>query len=168
MPSTTPLTDAISALTTYANTVTGASDTDLSSAVATLASGYGTGGNGDIDLSNQALWEIGAVGGQLNGTYPDRKQTGNTARLRGVYLFETYGFSYTFTMNWGGEWQAQYAQYGSDGLSKVAFEVMTQDTVIPTTYPFIAIVLRHVDGTTNMAVSDVDIMKPKLVLNQNP
>lgn len=39
-----PLTDAINALTTYANTVTGASDTTLSDAVATLASGYGGGG----------------------------------------------------------------------------------------------------------------------------
>lgn len=38
---TQPLTDAIEALTTYANTVTGASDTTLSEAVATLASGYG-------------------------------------------------------------------------------------------------------------------------------
>lgn len=43
MPTTTPLTDAITALTTYSNTVTGASDTDLSSAVATLAAGYGGG-----------------------------------------------------------------------------------------------------------------------------
>ena len=40
-----PLTDAINALTTYANTVTGASDTTLSEAVATLASGYGGGGD---------------------------------------------------------------------------------------------------------------------------
>lgn len=39
-----PLTDAINALTTYANSVTGQSDSDLSSAVATLASGYGGGG----------------------------------------------------------------------------------------------------------------------------
>lgn len=44
MPTTTPLTDAINALTTYANSVTGASDTTLSDAVATLASGYGGGG----------------------------------------------------------------------------------------------------------------------------
>lgn len=42
----TPLTDAIEALTTYSNTVTGASDTTLSEAVATLASGYGGGGGG--------------------------------------------------------------------------------------------------------------------------
>lgn len=42
----TPLTDAINALTTYANEVTGASDTNLSDAVHTLASGYGGGGSG--------------------------------------------------------------------------------------------------------------------------
>lgn len=41
----TPLTDSINALTTYANEVTGASDTNLSDAVHTLASGYG-GGSG--------------------------------------------------------------------------------------------------------------------------
>ena len=45
MPSTTPLTDAINALTTYANTVTGQNDPDLSTAVATLAAGYGGGGD---------------------------------------------------------------------------------------------------------------------------
>ena len=42
----TPLTDAINALTTYANETTGASDTTLSDAVATLVSGYGQGGGG--------------------------------------------------------------------------------------------------------------------------
>lgn len=40
----TPLTDSINALTTYANEVTGASDTTLSDAVHTLANGYGQGG----------------------------------------------------------------------------------------------------------------------------
>lgn len=44
MPSTTPLTDAINALTTYANETTGASDTTLSDAVGTLVDGYGQGG----------------------------------------------------------------------------------------------------------------------------
>ena len=39
----TPLTDSINALTTYANEITGASDTTLSDAVHTLASGYGVG-----------------------------------------------------------------------------------------------------------------------------
>lgn len=45
-----PLTDAINALTTYANSVTGASDTTLSEAVATLANGYGQGG-GKSDMN---------------------------------------------------------------------------------------------------------------------
>ena len=44
MATTKPLTDAITALTTYANSVTGASDTTLSDAVGTLAAGYGGGG----------------------------------------------------------------------------------------------------------------------------
>lgn len=50
MPNT-PLTDAINALTTYANTVTGKTppDTTLSDAVATLADGYGGGGGYDIN-----------------------------------------------------------------------------------------------------------------------
>lgn len=39
----TPLTNAINALTAYANDVTGASDTNLSDAVYTLAQGYGGG-----------------------------------------------------------------------------------------------------------------------------
>lgn len=51
--STTPLTDAINALTTYANTVTGQNDPDLSTAVATLASGYG-GGGGGVDINEIA------------------------------------------------------------------------------------------------------------------
>lgn len=41
----TPLTDSINALTAYANEVTGQSDTNLSDAVHTLASGYGGGSN---------------------------------------------------------------------------------------------------------------------------
>lgn len=41
-----PLTDAINALTTYANSVTGASDTTLSDAVDSLVAGYGRGGGG--------------------------------------------------------------------------------------------------------------------------
>lgn len=47
MPSNTPLTDAINALTQYANETTGASDTTLSDAVGTLVAGYGGGGGSD-------------------------------------------------------------------------------------------------------------------------
>lgn len=45
----TPLTDSINALTTYANSVTGESDTNLSDAVYSLASGYGQGGGASYD-----------------------------------------------------------------------------------------------------------------------
>lgn len=48
MPTTTPLTDAINALTRYANETTGASDTTLSDAVGTLVAGYGGGGGSNI------------------------------------------------------------------------------------------------------------------------
>lgn len=43
-----PLTDAINALTRYANETTGASDTTLSDAVETLVAGYGQGGGGSV------------------------------------------------------------------------------------------------------------------------
>lgn len=43
----TPLTDAINALTAYANSVTGESDTNLNDAVHTLADGYGQGGGAE-------------------------------------------------------------------------------------------------------------------------
>jgi hypothetical protein len=45
----TPLTDAITALTTYANGITGKSDTNLPDAVRSLADGYGHGGETDYD-----------------------------------------------------------------------------------------------------------------------
>lgn len=44
----TPLTDAINALTTYANSITGKSDTNLPDAVQSLADGYGQGGGGGM------------------------------------------------------------------------------------------------------------------------
>lgn len=49
MPTTTPLTDAINALTQYANETTGQSDTTLSEAVGTLVAGYGGGGGWSAD-----------------------------------------------------------------------------------------------------------------------
>ena len=50
----TPLTDSINALTAYANEVTGGSDTNLSDAVHTLASGYG--GNSQIKIDGETLY----------------------------------------------------------------------------------------------------------------
>jgi len=55
-----PLTDGINALTRYANSVTGQSDTTLSEAVATLANGYGQGGSGNDDA---------LLDGTLSGEY---------------------------------------------------------------------------------------------------
>ena len=59
----TPLTDSIEALTTYANQVTGASDTNLSDAVYTLAQGYGGGGGrfdviGDVTVSESDVYKV--------------------------------------------------------------------------------------------------------------
>lgn len=78
MPSNTPLTDAINALTTYSNTVTGASDTTLSDAVATLAAGYGGGGGGSVlpDGYTQLLY-LKSTGTQYidTGIYTKANQT---------------------------------------------------------------------------------------------
>ena len=64
----TPLTDAINALTTYSNTVTGASDTTLSEAVATLASGYGGGGTAPYGFVSEKVTvaETGVTTGTNN------------------------------------------------------------------------------------------------------
>lgn len=51
-----PLTDAINALTRYANETTGADDPDLSSAVRTLCDGYGGGGSVLPDGYTQLLY----------------------------------------------------------------------------------------------------------------
>lgn len=56
--STTPLTDAINALTTYANETTGASDTTLSEAVTTLVSGYGGGSGTSIGVTDTSIGNI--------------------------------------------------------------------------------------------------------------
>lgn len=57
----TPLTDAIEALTRYANETTGASDTTLSEAVATLIDGYGQGGGGSNDVFEFSAGNIKAL-----------------------------------------------------------------------------------------------------------
>jgi len=53
----TPLTDSIEALTTYANQVTGASDTNLSDAVYTLVQGYGSGGESPFAIDEIVVGE---------------------------------------------------------------------------------------------------------------
>ena len=68
MPSNTPLTDAINALTTYSNTVTGASDTTLSDAVATLAAGYGGGGGSVLPTGYTQMMCLESSGSQYIDT----------------------------------------------------------------------------------------------------
>jgi hypothetical protein len=58
----TPLTDSINALTTYANEVTGASDTNLSDAVHTLASGYGSGGASSWTKVAETSYQVSTTG----------------------------------------------------------------------------------------------------------
>ena len=60
MSSTTPLTDAINALTTYANETTGKNDTNLSDAVGSLVDGYGGGGGGNPN-ENLVKWADGTL-----------------------------------------------------------------------------------------------------------
>ncbi len=98
MPTQTPLTDAINALTTYANTVTGASDTNLSDAVATLGDGYGGGGgnelaeyiasgvfpNGDYTIDNVTTiaQAFSQTSGVITLTFPD------LTTMRRAYAFD--------------------------------------------------------------------------------
>lgn len=102
MPTTTPLTDAINALTTYANETTGASDTTLSDAVETLVEGYGQGGggwttegitsgtepNGDIDIN--ANGDITTIATRAFSNKPITSVT-----IHGTPYFGNYAFSET-------------------------------------------------------------------------
>jgi len=67
----TPLTDSINALTAYANGVTGASDTTLSDAVHTLASGYGGGGTSSWTKVAETSYQItySATGASTHATW---------------------------------------------------------------------------------------------------
>lgn len=69
-----PLTDSINALTSYANSVTGASDQTLSEAVATLASGY-------YDRSTIKLTLPTGVATTSNGEYKITVESGNNVLI---------------------------------------------------------------------------------------
>lgn len=83
-----PLTDAINALTTYANSVTGKTppDTTLSDAVATLASGYG-GGSDPYHLATSEDLVITNGSPDWRNTYASIKNNGNqnNGSRRGVF-----------------------------------------------------------------------------------
>ena len=90
----TPLTDAIQALTTYSNTVTGASDTTLSDAVATLAAGYG-GGGGIVPTVKTVTIETAVTTGSNNSTalLESIEPELTTTNTNGVYTFYTFDFA---------------------------------------------------------------------------
>ena len=87
----TPLTDAINALTTYANETTGASDTNLSDAVGTLISGYGGGG---ISIDDIAMRNI----------------TGDIIVQKATRLYD-YGFAFCRITSFSSESVTRLAQY---------------------------------------------------------
>lgn len=104
-----PLTDAIEALTTYANTVTGASDTTLSDAVATLADGYGGGGGANwitdptptdskmhlwLEIPTDESWTVNIYVGNTRGTidFGDGSLPATIVSLGGVW-----GAQHTYT-----------------------------------------------------------------------
>lgn len=101
-----PLTDAINALTTYANSITGASDTTLSDAVDTLVDGYGGGGGsgvitgsftpsanesthtfsvGSVPTGGLVVYAVGTVTGQSVKAF--FMQTADYANLRSIVVW---------------------------------------------------------------------------------
>lgn len=99
----TPLTDAINTLTTYANSVTGESDTNLTDAVHTLADGYGQGGGAE----NVTITVLDNFG-MNNGIYipPNATWTGlapdmDTGEIKGVLTIPQNSMFVIRTMNTG-------------------------------------------------------------------
>lgn len=82
----TPLTDAINALTTYANSVTGESDTNLSDAVHTLADGYGQGGGAENVTLNivDSFGAVTKISVPPNATWTGLEPDMDTGEIKGV------------------------------------------------------------------------------------
>ena len=70
----TPLTDAINALTTYANETTGKNDTNLSDAIGSLVDGYG--GGGITGLTYYGTTSVFRQGQYAQPTFPVVANTG--------------------------------------------------------------------------------------------
>lgn len=97
----TPLTDAINALTTYANSVTGASDTNLNDAVHTLADGYGQGG-GTENVTLNIVDSLGAVDTVYippNATWTGLEPDMDTGELKGVLTIPQKSMFVLVTIN---------------------------------------------------------------------
>lgn len=122
MPSTTPLTDAINALTQYANETTGASDTTLSDAVGTLVAGYGGGGGGNPMFSAGNIQALIFHSAYFVTDYTDTMQNIYTAMIKAE---TTVNWEYFFSMAAGtGSPMAGAQRYGTN-LNGVSFIIQT-------------------------------------------
>ena len=133
--STTPLTDAINALTTYANTVTSASDTTLSDAVATLASGYGGGGGTSQTLTNIFPSNTSLVAGYLNSNDTIGAQNATNKEVTTDYIDvssyigkDIYAFVQTVNSKTWAAWRfytSAKATIGSRGTAEIGSSGVT-------------------------------------------
>lgn len=132
MPSTTPLTDAINALTQYANETTGQSDTTLSDAVGTLVAGYGGGGGSVLPDGYTQMLFIQSNANQYidTGLYTKSSHT--------YYLQYMRGADSAVTINIFGNNVTGCASFVQDGQNKTsvyyqfgttAYQNFTQNTI---------------------------------------
>lgn len=113
----TPLTDAINALTTYANSVTGASDTTLSDAVDTLVAGYGGGGSSGPAFELIGQW-TGYLSEYTNTSTAETTDTGidiTNATYAWILTVITCDGTYTNNNDWGGLAINLSGRYKSNG-----------------------------------------------------
>lgn len=112
-----PLTDAINALTTYANSVTGASDTTLSDAVDTLAAGYGGGGSSGPAFELIGQW-TGYLSEYTNTSTVEATDTGidiTNTTYAWILAVITCDGTYTNDNDWGGLAIALGGRYSRNG-----------------------------------------------------
>lgn len=122
----TPLTDAINALTTYANETTGASDTNLSDAVGTLVDGYG-GGGGTVEHFLEPNQMIGTITVDSSNTLDLHTALSGVASNTTVIAFCSIAAAYKIILlRKRGNGNVSYAtgfdsDYGSAAYNKTTF-----------------------------------------------
>lgn len=132
MSSNTPLTDSINNLTTYANSVTGASDTNLSDAVATLASGYGGGGGYSVDdlaSRNYNLSNITLTGNSVKAYAFAGANVSGTVTAPNVTVIDPYAFQKTKIT------RAYFPLVASNDIRDLAFENTLLTQIAATDFP---------------------------------
>lgn len=126
-----PLTDAINALTTYANTVTGKTppDTTLSDAVATLASGYGGGGSANDIIEHNVSGAVTSTASSLsNFSYIGQPITSvdlpNITNLKTVNDNTSAGSDFLFA------YCANLTSFSAPKATNVGDNLLKNDTVL--------------------------------------